>query len=84
MTFPMQLLGDLIAVRYEPPAVELIQLPDWKRALIGFVIAVGPDATETKVGDQISFGAAKGMEAVFDGRAVRMMRDTDVDFAVEA
>jgi co-chaperonin GroES (HSP10) len=80
----MNLLGDLIAVRYENDRNGVVALPDWKRALVGFVIAVGPDATETRTGDRISFGAAKGMEATFDGRAIRIMRDTDVDFVVEA
>lgn len=94
MKFPMQLLGDLIAVRYEPVThAGQIALPDWQRSYTGTVIAVGPGAPltnggtgpmETEVGDHISFGAAIGMEAVYDGGAIRIMRDTEADFVVEA
>jgi co-chaperonin GroES (HSP10) len=74
--FTMQLLGDLVAVL---PAstrqVGAIILPDWQRSLTGSVLACGPDCTELKVGDKVQFGAASGMDSVFDGAAIRIMSE---------
>lgn len=74
--FSMQLLGDLVAVLPEStrPTGTII-LPDWQRSLTGSVLACGPDCTELKVGDRIQFGAASGMESVFDGAAIRVMSE---------
>jgi co-chaperonin GroES (HSP10) len=74
--FSMQLLGDLVAVIPEStrPSGTII-LPDWQRSLEGSVLACGPDCTEVKKGDRVQFGAASGMESVFDGAAIRIMRE---------
>ena len=34
------------------------------------------------MGDRVSFGAAVGMESVYDGQPIRILRDSEVDFAV--
>jgi co-chaperonin GroES (HSP10) len=82
--FPMQLLGDLVAVL--PESVRQtgpIILPDWQRSLTGSVLACGPDCIELKTGDRIRFGAASGMESVFDGAAIRIMSEERDVFCVE-
>ena len=81
--FPIDLLGDLIAVKPASPAKGKILLPDWQRSLEGDVIARGPDARDVKKGDRVLFGAATGMESVFDGYSIRLMRETDVLGVVE-
>jgi co-chaperonin GroES (HSP10) len=74
--FQMLLLGDLVAVLPESTRRESgITLPDWSRSLWGSVLAHGPDCTEVKVGDVVNFGAASGIESVFDGAAIRIMRE---------
>jgi co-chaperonin GroES (HSP10) len=74
--FPMLLLGDLVAVLPESTVLASgITLPDWSRSLWGSVLARGPDCTEVKVGDVVNFGAASGIESVFDGAAIRIMRE---------
>ncbi len=87
--FPMRLIGELIAVRYEPVKGN-VALPDWQRSLTGTVLATGPGLPlpgggttpmQTCVGDTVCFGAAVGMESVLDGQSIRIMRDSDVDFA---
>lgn len=87
----MQLLGELIAVQYEPVKTT-VKLPDWKRTLTGVVIACGAGLPSydgrgnapvvCRVGDRVSFGAAAGMESVYDGQPIRILRDSEVDFAV--
>lgn len=82
--FPLQLLGEMIAVAPDPkPPGQKILLPDWSRCLQGCVIAIGPDCHTVARGDTISFAATAGMESVFDGVAIRIMRESDVDFVVE-
>lgn len=83
--FPLQLLDDLLVVRPEDTssAVKGIILPDWSRTLRGPVLAVGPGCQVVKKLDNIVFGAATGMESVFDGVAVRIMREGDVDAVLE-
>lgn len=90
--FKQRLMGDLIVV--EPDRVDAkskILLPDWQRVLRGTVIGVGPGRMlttgkqapmMTKVGDRVIFGAATGMESMYRGTMIRVMRDDDVD-AVE-
>jgi co-chaperonin GroES (HSP10) len=74
--FPMQLLGDLVAVQPESTRqASGIILPDWQRSLWGSVLALGPDCTELKIGDRVNFGAASGMESVFNGTAIRIMSE---------
>lgn len=91
--FSIDLIGNLVAVEYEPASKGRIVLPDWKQSLQGVVLAVGPGAplyngrlapVQTKVGNRVSFGAAVGMESVYDGKPVRILRDTDIDLVLEA
>jgi co-chaperonin GroES (HSP10) len=86
----MQLLGELIAVRYVPVKAAVL-LPDWQRTLIGTVLAVGPGRPlidggaapmKTQPGDVVVFGAAVGMESVYNGEAIRILRDSEVDLVV--
>ena len=67
-------------------------MPDWKRELKGRVVATGPGRPlyhgghapmQTEVGDRVTFGAAKGMEAVRNGRQLRILRDSDIDAVLE-
>jgi chaperonin GroES len=95
ITFGQRLLDDMIAVALlgEPAAKGRIKLPDWQKYLRGTVIAVGPGKMlpfgerapmETKVGDVVTFSPTAGMESDFGvGRAVRLMRDPDVDTVEE-
>jgi len=86
-------VADLIVVEMDDAAPGTIKLPDWARTLSGTVVAVGPGAPipggtdtapmQTKVGDRVIFGAAAGMDSVYKNRAVRVMRDSDVDMVVE-
>lgn len=82
MAFPLQLLGELLVVYIEKPEYDVL-LPDWKRALSGEVIAVGPDVRDTKEGDRVYFGAAVGMDSVFSGKEVRILKEKDLDFVYE-
>lgn len=81
MKFPIALLDNLVAIRPGDP-FELksrIRLPDWQRVLRGTVIATGPKVTAIAADDVVVFGAAKGVESVFDGKPLRIMREDDVD-----
>lgn len=89
MGFHLNLADDLVAVEYYEEVKSDIKLPDWKRSLIGRVIARGPGELlpngilgpmQVEVGDKVSFGAAVGMEAVASGYPVRIMKDRDIDF----
>ena len=82
--FPMKLLGDLIAVRPDStkPEKGKIVMPDWSRCLRGKVLAAGSDCKELAVDDHVAFRATSGMESVFDGAAIRIMREDDVDFVL--
>jgi co-chaperonin GroES (HSP10) len=89
--FHQRLLDDMIAVELigEPASKGRILLPDWQKFLRGTVIATGPGRMlpfgerapmECRVGDVVTFSPTAGMESDFGvGRAVRMMRDPDVD-----
>jgi co-chaperonin GroES (HSP10) len=81
----MQLLEELVAIQPEPkpPGLKILT-PDWTRCLKGKIIATGPDCHEVKIGDTVSFGATSGMESVFDGATIRIMRESDIDFVEEA
>ena len=87
----MRMRGELIVVRYEPVKTA-VALPDWQRSLTGTVLACGPGIPlpdgrngpmQTKPGDKVCFGAAVGMESVFEGNPIRIMRDSEVDFVVD-
>jgi chaperonin GroES len=90
--FSQQLLDDLIAVEPLDKVEGVIKLPDWQRILRGEVVAVGPGRMlprgerapmETKVGDVVTFAATAGMDSSYGvGKAIRLMRDTDVDAVV--
>lgn len=82
----MQLARDLVAVL--PDSQKRIKnrivVPDWQKTLKGEVLGVGPKVRDdVRVGDRISFGAAKGMESVYNGAAIRIMRYDDVDMVIE-
>lgn len=91
ITFKQRLLDDMIVVALigEPAAKGVIKLPDWQRYLRGEVTAVGPGRMlpfggrapmECRVGDIVSFPPTAGMSTDYGvGRAILMMRDTDVD-----
>jgi chaperonin GroES len=89
----MELFDDMIMVTPdEANLAKRIVLPKWSKGLQGTVINAGPGMMlpdgkripmEVKVGDKVSFGAATGMESVFKGMAVRMMRQTDLLGVVE-
>lgn len=83
MNFPINLIGELIAVATEDPS-GTIRLPDWKRSLQGTVIARGSDVRDVSEGQTVSFGAAVGMDSVFAGQAVRILKESDLDFIYEA
>jgi co-chaperonin GroES (HSP10) len=82
VNFTQRLLGEMIAVEPEVAPRGKILLPDWQRNLRGQVVATGPDARETKVGDTVLFGAATGMETQYKGVSIRIMRDSDVDAVI--
>lgn len=77
--FPINLIGELVAVRVNPAPTEAVLLPDWKRSLSGVILAVGPCA-DLSPGYLVSFGAAVGMDSVLNGQDIRILKATDVDF----
>src|ERR1700733_1161154 len=90
--FSQRLLDDLIAVELLDKAEGVIKLPDWQRTLRGEVVAVGPGRMleygerapmECRVGDTVYFPATAGIDSHYGvGKAIRLMRDTDVDAVV--
>jgi co-chaperonin GroES (HSP10) len=81
-SFPINLIGELVAVQPNP-AESRISLPDWKRALNGKILAVGPEVQSAKCGDTVYFGAAVGMDSVFSGQEIRILKEQDIDFIYE-
>jgi hypothetical protein len=81
--FPINLIGELVAVRPNPPE-NTVRLPDWKRALNGTVLAVGPEVRSIESGDTVYFGAAVGMDSVLSGQTIRLLKEQDLDFIYEA
>jgi chaperonin GroES len=84
----MQLVGELVAVYPDEPTESHVILPDWQKTLTGTVVAIGPGKQlrdgalapmGVAVGDKIVFGAAIGMESVFNGKPLRIMRDGEID-----
>lgn len=82
MLFPIDLVGELIAIRPDVP-YHAVLLPDWKRSLSGTVLARGPNVTSVAEGDRVSFGAASGMDAVLSGQEIRILKERDLDFVYE-
>lgn len=83
MDFKMQLARDLVAVIPTIKKRSKVIVPDWQKSLHGEVVAIGDNVVDIAVGDKVVFGAAKGMEAVYDGVAVRIMKSKDVDGILE-
>lgn len=90
--FRQRLLDDLIVVKLGDETKSAIAHVDWKRTLRGRVVAVGPGKMfpfgvrapmMCKVGDYVTFAATAGMDTVYDGAPVRMMKDVDVDAVLE-
>lgn len=89
----MELFDDMIMVQPdEPTLAKRIVLPKWSKGLQGKIVNAGPGMQlangkripmEVKVGDTVSFGAATGMESVYKGQSIRMMRQTDILGVVE-
>lgn len=84
MNFPLNLIGELLAVRIDDLKSERISLPDWKRALTGTVLAKGPACRDVDLESKVSFGAAVGMDSVFNGQEIRILKEKDLDFVYEA
>lgn len=81
--FPINLVGDLVCVQPEGVRQQgKIFIPDWARSLHGKIVAKGPDATQVEIGETATFVATSGMESVFNGAAVRIMREGDLDVVV--
>ncbi len=83
MNFPINLIGELIAVTIDP-VPGTVRLPDWKRALKGTVIARGPDVRDVLEGQTVYFGAAVGMDSVLAGQDIRILKESNLDFVYEA
>lgn len=91
MSFPINLLGELVAVRIEDipgsRGTELygkrVLLPDWKRSLSGTTIAVGPEVVAVDEGSRVSFGAAVGVDSTISGVSIRILKEQDLDFVFE-
>jgi chaperonin GroES len=90
--FKQRLVGDMIVVHPEVRQASKILLPDWQRTLRGKVLGAGPGAPRpdggclpmsVKVGDYVIFGAAVGIESVYCGESIRLMREGDIDAIVD-
>jgi chaperonin GroES len=91
--FTQRLMNDLIAVALQDKVESVIKLPDWQRVLRGEVVAVGPGRMlplgerapmGCSVGDVVTFAATAGMDSSYGvGKAIRIMRDSDVDAVIE-
>lgn len=91
--YRQKLMEDLVAVEMLDEPEGRVRLPDWQRTLRGRVVAVGPGRTLAQgasapmachVGELVSFGAAVGMESVYDGMKLRLMHDSDIDAVWDA
>jgi co-chaperonin GroES (HSP10) len=85
MMFPINLIGELIAVRPDEAKFSEngIRLPDWKRSLSGSILAAGPEVRNVVRGDRVSFGAAVGMDSILNGQEIRILKERDLDFIYE-
>lgn len=83
MSFPINLIGELVAVSLDPIG-GTIRLPDWKRNLSGTIIATGPGCSkDLVVSSRVAFGAAVGMDATIGSENVRILKEQDLDFVYE-
>lgn len=83
MSFPINLIGNLVAIKVEDESSEYVRLPDWARSLSGTVLGCGPKVQELRGTERVSFGAAVGMDAVLNGQNIRIMREPEIDFVYE-
>lgn len=81
MAFPVIPISDLVFAGPELQAA-LVQLPDPRSDLRGRVLAVGPKATEVKVGDMVRLAPGKSIEAVFEQKRTWVTREPEI-LAVE-
>jgi co-chaperonin GroES (HSP10) len=86
--YKQKLLNDMLVVEIVEATPTRIRLPDWQRVLKGYVRAAGPGRMLTngkrakmacKVGDYVSFAATAGMDTVYAGTQIRMLKDEDID-----
>jgi hypothetical protein len=83
MSFPINLVGELLAVKVDRPN-GAIKLPDWKRNLSGTVIAAGPRCSKDVVlSSRVIFGAAVGMDATLESEDIRILKESDLDGVYE-
>lgn len=64
----------------ERPVGMQILVPDWARMLCGTVVSAGPSVTEAKAGDRVGFLATSGIESVFKGENIRIMKEKDLEY----
>jgi co-chaperonin GroES (HSP10) len=69
---------DCLFVRPELEKHALIALLRQKQTGIGVIVAKGPDAAETDVGQRVLFGEFVGQELHFEGEDYLVMREAHV------
>ena len=74
----IQALQDCLIVRPDIEKHALIALIREKKTGTGTVLAAGPQATETKVGDRILFGDFVGQELRWEGEDLLVMREEHI------
>lgn len=74
----LQALQDCLIVKPEIEKHALFELLRAKQTGYGIVLAVGPDAKETKVGDKVLFGEFVGQEFKHDNTEYLVMREDHV------
>ena len=74
----LQALQDCLFVQPDIEKHALIALLKEKKTGTGTVIAVGPKATECKVGDKIFFGDFVGQDISFEGEHYLVMREAHI------
>jgi chaperonin GroES len=88
VTYSQKLLDDFVVIKLGDETPAKIKLPDWKRVLRGWVVAVGPGRLlysgkrakmTVKVGEYVIFVATAGMDSSYSGEAIRLLRATDID-----
>lgn len=74
----IQALQDCLIVRPDIEKHALIALIREKKTGTGVVLAAGPQATETKVGDRVLFGDFVGQELRWEGEDLLVMREDHI------
>lgn len=74
----IQALQDCLIVRPDIEKHALIALIREKKTGTGTVLAAGPQANETKVGDRILFGDFVGQELRWEGEDLLVMREQHI------